>query len=219
MAKEIQKTQTVETTMIQFLTRSTTSELTDNEKNIEVRKMISQMSVGLTLEKAVQSPKIFSIKKKFGEEILVKMLVVIVHTFCHSLKVKEKMDAVEVVDCARTLSEKYTHDSVKDIILALKEAKQNGMVFYNSVSEQVIYQIIDEFMNKKAAYLENKHNDMISKNDGSVRTVNQTIAREREIFEEKINRSSENKKLKELQEEKKDINKLKEVVNKMINKL
>jgi hypothetical protein len=205
--------------MIQFLAQSTTSELTDNEKNIKVRQMISEMSVGLTLEKAVQSPKIFAIKKKFGEQTLVKILVVIVHTFCHSLKVKEKMDAVEVVDCARTLSEKYTHDSIKDIILALKEAKQNGKIFYNSISEQTIYQIIDEFMNKKAEYLENKHHDRISKNDGSVRTVNQTMAREREIFEERINRSSENKKLKEVQQERKEVEKLSEIVLKNIEKL
>jgi hypothetical protein len=205
--------------MIQLLTQSTPSDLADSEKNFQVRKMLSEMSVGLTLEKAVSAPKIFAIKKKFGEETLVKILVVIVHNFIHSLKVKEKMDAIEVVDCARTLSEKYTHDSIKDIILALKEAKQNGKIFYNSVSEQVIYQIIDEFMNKKAEYLENEHNDRISKNDGSVRTVSQTMAREREIFEEKINMKHENKKLKEVQQETKELKKVADFIDKNIKKL
>lgn len=206
--------------MILFLSQCSVTEiLQDEKKKNQARLMINEMSVGLTMGKAISSPKIFQIKKQLGEETIVKILTVIIHSFCHSLKVKENMDPLEVVNCARVLAEKYTHDSIKDIILALKEAKEDGKIFYNSVSEQVIYQIVNEYMDRKSAFLENQHYDTLSRVDGSIRTISGTIAAKEDREREEREKREEKKDLKKIQDEKKEVEKIKKFVENNIEKI
>lgn len=206
--------------MIQYLNQYSPQELIQNEeKNTQVRRILSQMSVGLTIEKAITAPKIFQVRKTLGEETLVKILTVIIHSFVFSLKVKDKMDALEIISCARVLAGKYTHDSIKDIILALKEAKEQGKVFYNAVSEQVIYQIVNEYMERKSAFIENYHREIISQNDGSVRTEAGTIAaiEERRLLEQE--KKHESKAMRELKNKEIELKRIENFIKKNVDKL
>lgn len=120
------------------------------------------MSQGLTREKAIESPKIFQLRKQLSKGKLIAVICGILKAFCDSIKAARTMDAVDILEAAEAIEERYSHDSVKDIILALKEAKQNGTVFYNSVDISIILKILDEYFESKAKWLENRHNTLKS---------------------------------------------------------
>jgi hypothetical protein len=144
---------------------------------------------------------------------------VIIDGFVHSLKVKDKMDPLEIINCARVLIGKYTHDSIKDFILALKDAKESGKIFYNAVSEQVIFQIINEYMERKATFIENYHQEVISLSDGSVRTIQGTIAAEEERRQQEKEKREESKLMKDLKAKEKEIKKIETFIKNNVHKL
>ncbi|TYZ12764.1 hypothetical protein FY528_05365 [Hymenobacter lutimineralis] len=117
------------------------------------------MSVGLTITQAAAAPKLFQLKRDYGEEVVVKLLVVILRAFVDSVRVAEKPDAADILELADTLAQTYTHDSIKDIILALKEARTNGTKFFNALDPAKVYEIIRDYFDRKARTLENQHLD------------------------------------------------------------
>lgn len=152
----------------------------------------------------MSSPKIFQLKKSMGEADLVKLMCATIKMFCDSIKATRTLDAPEILECAEMIIEKYTHDSFRDILLALKRAKEKGMSFYNVVNIPVIFTIITEYMEKKSEWVETRQADEKSRYDGSVRTESASMlaGREREheqnqIIVRQINsRKSEEKELK-----------------------
>ena len=88
--------------------------------------MLADISIGLTPAQAVAAPKLFQLTHRLGEREVVKLLVVILRAFVDSLRVKEKPDAADLIELAGTLAQTYTHDSLKDIILALKEGAERN---------------------------------------------------------------------------------------------
>jgi hypothetical protein len=136
----------------------------------------------------MEATKIFRLKKTIGQETLVKLMCVIIKSFCDSIKATRTMDAVEILECAEMIIEKYTHDSVKDILLALKRAKEKGMSFYNVVNIPIIFDIITEYMEKKSEWIETRQADEKSRYDGSVRTESASMlaGREREHEQNQI---------------------------------
>jgi hypothetical protein len=129
----------------------------------EIREMLADVSVGLTRKIAFTAPKIFQLNRSIGQREVVKLLVMILRAFVDSLRVPEKPDVADLLELADTLAdtlaETYTHDSIKDFILALKEARTNGTKFYQSLDVSTIYRLITEYFDRKAAYLENRHLD------------------------------------------------------------
>lgn len=184
------------------------------EKNKITKVLVSEMSTGLTIQKAMVAPKIFQVKKKLGMETLIKLLCVIIKSFCDSIKAKDSLDASDILECAEFISETYTHDSVKDIVMALKQAKMNGMKFYNKLSTPVILEIITEYMGNKSSYTEKRESDNTSRYDGSTRSIASTEAAERERFSEMMEKVNENKQLKAIQNEKKEMKKVADFIKK-----
>jgi len=130
--------------------------LLDN-KALQIKSLVSEMSYGLTIEKAFVAPKIFTLKKNLGTTTTIGIICAILKAFCDSIKAQRSMDSVDIVECAEAILIKYSHDSMKDIVLALKEAKLKGMKFYNSVDIAVIFEILTEYFEKKSAWIEQKN--------------------------------------------------------------
>lgn len=124
-----------------------------------IRELVADVSVGLTREAAIAAPKIFQLTRALGQREVVKLLVIILRAFVDSLRVPTKPDAADLMELADTLAETYTYDSIKDFILALKEARTSGTNFYQSLDVSTIYRLIMEYFDRKAAYLENRHLD------------------------------------------------------------
>jgi hypothetical protein len=127
--------------------------------NPEARQLLAEVSVGLTVAQAAAAPKMFQLKRQLGEQVLVKLLVVILRAFIDSLRVPDKPDAADILELADTLAQTYTHDSLKDIILALKQARTNGTQFYQSLDVSKLYQLIADYFDRKGRYLETQHHD------------------------------------------------------------
>lgn len=127
--------------------------------NAEARLILAELSVGLTSAVAASAPKLFQLNRQLGETTVTKLLVVILKSFVDSLKVPAKPDAADIIELAATLAETYTHDSVKDIILALKDMRTLGTTFYQSLDVSRIYEGLNAYFEKKARFLENEHYD------------------------------------------------------------
>jgi hypothetical protein len=121
--------------------------------------MLADISIGLTKAQAFSAPKIFQLTHRLGEREVVKLLVVVLRAFVDSLRVKEKPDAADLIELASTLATTYTHDSLKDIILALKEARTAGTNFFQALDVSTLYRLISEYFDRKAQYLEHRHLD------------------------------------------------------------
>ena len=135
--------------------------------NPEARALLAEVSVGLTVAQAVAAPKLFQLRHRLGETVLIKLLVVVLRAFMDSLRVPDKPDAADILELADTLAHTYTHDSLKDIILALKEARTHGTKFYQSLDVSTLYRLIAEYFTRKAAYLENRHLDQKANGAGT----------------------------------------------------
>ena len=121
--------------------------------------MLADISIGLTPAQALAAPKLFQLTYRFGEREVVKLLVVILRAFVDSLRVKDKPDAADLIELASTLAQTYTHDSLKDIILALKEARTQGTNFFQALDVSTLYRLIAEYFDRKARHLEHRHLD------------------------------------------------------------
>ncbi|MDO7848680.1 hypothetical protein Q5H92_20105 [Hymenobacter sp. M29] len=125
----------------------------------EARALLAEVSVGLTVAQATAAPKLFQLRHRLGETVLIKLLVVMLRAFVDSLRVPDKPDTADILELADTLACTYTHDSLKDIILALKEARTKGTKFYQSLDVSTLYRLIQEYFERKAAFLEHRHLD------------------------------------------------------------
>jgi hypothetical protein len=214
----IQKIQTSEQSLISLLKTENIGDLLRKD-DATIKTLVYEISYGLTIEKAMQAPKIFQLKKKIGESNLLKLLAVIIKSFCDSVKASKTMDAVDILECSELVMEKYTHESVKDIVLALKDAKLKGMSFYNVINTPVVFQIIEEGLNKKYAFIEKRESDNKAKFTGSTNEEIHTLVIQNEREFERKEKEKENKQVKIIQQEKKEVNRLKDFVTKMIDKL
>ena len=127
--------------------------------NPEARALVAELSVGLTAAQAHTAPKLFQLRRSLGDATLLKLLVLILRAFVDSLRVPDKPDAADILELADTLAHTYTHDSLKDLILALKEARTQGTRFYQALDVAKIYELLRAYFQRKAAYLESQHLD------------------------------------------------------------
>jgi hypothetical protein len=134
---------------------ATTSTLANGHP--QARTMLADMSVGLSKPVAAAAPKIFRLNVTLGPDVVVKLLVVVLRAFVDSLKVADKPDAADLIDLADDLARTYTHDSLKDIILALKEARLSGTKFYDRVDTTKLAGLIVSYFERKAEWLESEN--------------------------------------------------------------
>ncbi|WP_324671060.1 hypothetical protein [Hymenobacter sp. GOD-10R] len=123
----------------------------------KMKLLLVDIQSGLTRQAAYAAPKLFQVKRNLGEKETLKLLVFTLKAFQDSLKVKEGMEAADLIECAEMVLLKYSHDSLKDVMLALKEAKWNGTTFYNALSVQTVMEVLNKYFDAKAVELEAEH--------------------------------------------------------------
>ena len=125
----------------------------------DARLNLADVSVSLTRPKVLASPKMFQVRRLYGPDVVVKLLVVALKAFVDSVKVPRTLDPAEIIDLADELANIYTHDSIMDIVLALKEGRMGGTKFYNSLDATKIYALITAYFERKAEWVENHNLD------------------------------------------------------------
>lgn len=144
------------------------------ENKMEIKSLVSMIASNLDYQTALESPKIFHLKTTIGKEMTTKLICAVLVSFCDSIKATRTMDAIDTIECAELLQQKYSHDSIKDIMLALRNAKMKGMTFYNAIDVSVIMGICEEYFENKAKYLESRHNETKNKS-GFIRDETTTL--------------------------------------------
>lgn len=132
------------------------------ERNEEARAILSEISRGITIEKAFATEKkMFNVKATLGEETLHKLLCFVIKTFQDSLHITNpanEMSAIEIIDAADMLmgmqEGQFGRESVNDVIMALRYFKMHPFDLYNSFSELKLRQIMVNYIDHKSAYVE-----------------------------------------------------------------
>ena len=127
------------------------------------RYLLLDMTLGLTSAKAAECRKLFQIRRIEGELTLLKLVIFVLRQFVDSTKASTKLDGVEIIEVAEGICQTYTHDSLEDLMIALREARQGDTNLYNKLSQGDIWQALKKYFERKAKLLENEHLDQKSR--------------------------------------------------------
>ena len=144
------------------LTDATLSQVAGGSSE-KARMLLAEMSVGLTKAQALAAPKLFQVKQTVGEKTTLKLLAVIVKAFCDSVRVPNRPDAADIIEVADVLMNTYTHDSIKDLLLAFKDARTSGKAFFQVLDQPTLFAIVNDYFEAKAAFLVNEHRDRLAR--------------------------------------------------------
>lgn len=122
----------------------------------EMKMMLFEMERSLSFRECHSSKKICVVRKSLGEELVLKLVVFVIATFQNSIKVANGLTASEIVMVADDFVNTYTHDSINDLIFALRKARMQGREFYNKFSQQDLQAILREYFEQKSIWLENE---------------------------------------------------------------
>jgi hypothetical protein len=125
------------------------------QENLKIAKSL----VKLNFEVALTSEKIFQLKQTIGKPTVFKTVCALLKMFSDATKVNKPLSASEIILCTDWMLRKYTHESIADFALALKEAIYGGHKLYGAVTVAVIKQIIENYFEYKTDTLEKVNHD------------------------------------------------------------
>ena len=153
--------QTLKERLINSLNSMPISLLT-NQESLElqtVRAMLYRLENSTTFEECHESDKIHVLIKELGKELLQKIVVFVIASFQNSLKIANGLTTFELVLIAEEFLNRHSFESISDLIMALRKAKDDGKEFYNKFSEGDFNAIMNKYFEEKAKWLENYHRD------------------------------------------------------------
>lgn len=117
----------------------------------------SEIALSLTeldFKVALQSEKLFQLKSTIGEANIFKSVCALLKMFSDATKVNKPLSSSEIIMCSDWMVRKYTHESIADFALALKEGIFGGHKFYGSVTIADVKEVIEKYFDLKAEQLE-----------------------------------------------------------------
>ena len=111
----------------------------------------------LDFEVALQSEKLFQLKSSLGEATIFKSICALLKLFSDATKVNKPLSSSEIILCADWIIKKYTHESIADFALALKEGIFGGHKFYGSVTMADVKEVMEKYFDLKAEKLTQLH--------------------------------------------------------------
>ncbi len=117
----------------------------------------SEIALSLTeldFKVALQSEKLFQLKSSIGEANIFKSVCALLKMFSDATKVNKPLTSSEIIICSDWMIKKYTHESIADFALALKEGIFGNHKFYGSVTIADVREVIEKYFDSKAEQLE-----------------------------------------------------------------
>lgn len=126
-----------------------------NETPEATRELLAEIRRDVSLEAIYKSPCIAQMKQRVSETTIFKLVCFIICDFQLSMKFDKAkvLTNSEIIDLADWFLTTYTHDTIKDLILALKESR-TGRQWFGRVSMSDMLQVIEKHFEKKADYIE-----------------------------------------------------------------
>jgi len=108
----------------------------------------------LNFEMALHSEKLYKLKSTIGEANILKSVCALLKMFSDATKVNKPLSSSEIMMCSDWIIKKYTHESIADFALALKDGIFGGHKFYGSVTIADVIEVIHKYFETKAEKLE-----------------------------------------------------------------
>lgn len=142
--------------------RSLNEHLADNNNPFAIAKIESSLSIRQSIDCGIQ---LITMGEKFGFEETLKLLTRLIENTAGFFNVNNNLSANQLVQIAQSIVERFGHDNIEDIILALKDARM-GMCekVYGRIDGEIIIGWIERYMEKKAEELEKNHHQNKLKN-------------------------------------------------------
>lgn len=142
---------------------------------------------------ALQSEKLFQLKNSIGEANIFKSVCALLKMFSDAAKVNKPLSSAEIIMCADFIVKKYTHESIADFALALKDGIFGGQKFYGSVTIADVKETVEKYFEMKAEKLrelhENTKNSNINMGDTIISQLVQSYSNDySETFKERFDR-------------------------------
>ena len=118
---------------------------------------IAMSLVKLDFQIAFQSEKLFQLKATIGEPNIFKSICALLKVFSDAAKVNKPLSSSEIILCTDWLIKKYTHESIADFALALKEGIFGGHKFYGSVTMSDVKEVVEKYFESKTEKLKELH--------------------------------------------------------------
>lgn len=140
----------------QTLTASLTSISTPFSLTSEDKTKITFDLIAITPQSALMATKVNQLDKKEST----KNVFALLSLFSDAVKTNKGLEMHEIILLADWVTTKYTHDSIEDIALALKEGIFGGHKFYGSVTIADVKEVFEKYFEKKAEWLEKQHREI-----------------------------------------------------------
>ena len=137
------------TSLVDILPNSSGLTLTDDESTDIVMSLTD-----LNFEMALHAEKLYKLKSTIGEANILKSVCALLKMFSDATKVNKPLLSSEIMMCADFIIKKYTHESIADFALALKDGIFGGHKFYGSVTIADVIEVIEKYFETKAQRLE-----------------------------------------------------------------
>lgn len=127
--------------------------------------------IKLDFQLALQAEKLFQLKSTLGEATILKTLCALLKMFSDATKVNKPLSSSEIILCSDWIIKKYTHESIADFALALKDGIFGNHKFYGSVTIADVREVMEKYFEAKAEKLKAIHDEFKSLNTDTGATI------------------------------------------------
>lgn len=104
------------------------------------------------------------------------------------------MNELEIFESAELFTNKYTHESISDLMLCFKMIKTGELgIVYNRFDTVTLFQFFDKYLNHKYDKFDKEHEAEKARLNGSVNTVQHTKMYQLEREADKIEREKQHR--------------------------
>lgn len=125
----------------------------------------------IDFEVALNSEKLFQLKNSIGKANIFKSVCALLKMFSDAAKVNKPLSSAEIMMCADFIVKKYTHESIADFALALKDGIFGGQKFYGSVTIADVKETMEKYFEMKAEKLRELHENYKNSNTDTGDTI------------------------------------------------
>ena len=154
------------TSLVNILPTGSCLTLTESEST-EIAMSLTQ----LDFEVVLQSEKLFQLKSSIGEAIIFKSICALLKMFSDVTKVGKPLSSSEIILCTDWIIKKYTHESIADFALALKDGIFGGHKFYGSVTMADVKEVMEKYFDLKAGKLTQLHEKLKNTDTNTGNTI------------------------------------------------
>lgn len=123
----------------------------------ELRRLYARIQASTHLRTAWLYPKCRDLRQTMGEEVLLKLMCVIVAQLNAAIQVQRLLSPADVIETAELLLENYPTESIRDFIAAFKRSRVQGLRGGGALTPDKVFAAMRDYLDERSAFLEEFH--------------------------------------------------------------